>query len=377
MMSKEKKKMSYKDNARKRGEEASIVRRVVAIIILLLIIIIGAGGYAGYNYIKSALEPVDPSDTEVINVNIPMGSSSSTIANILKEHDLIKDARVFRFYVKFRNEGDFQAGDYELTKADSFDEIIEALKSGKVEDTVYYTVAIPEGKNIEEIAEIYANKLPFTQEEFLEVVEDEEYVKELMAQYPTILTDAILEDDIRTPLEGYLFAATYQIYEEEPEVEAIVEMMLDKTEEVVSKYLSVIEEREWTVHEALTFASLLEKEARSEDERKNIASVFYNRLDDGMKLQTDPTVLYALGEHKDRVLYSDLEIESPYNTYYIEGLPVGPISNFGENSLEATLEPAETNYFYFLHDFDGNIHYAETHDEHIRLRNEYRSDDNS
>lgn len=377
MMSKEKKKMSYKDNARKRGEEASIVRRVVAIIILLLIIIIGAGGYAGYNYIKSALEPVDPSDTEVINVNIPMGSSSSTIANILKEHNLIKDARVFRFYVKFRNEGDFQAGDYELTKADSFDEIIEALKSGKVEDTVYYTVAIPEGKNMEEIAEIYANKLPFTQEEFLEVVEDEEYVKELMAQYPTILTDTILEDDIRTPLEGYLFAATYQIYEEEPEVEAIVEMMLDKTEEVVSKYLSVIEEREWTVHEALTFASLLEKEARSEDERKNIASVFYNRLDDGMKLQTDPTVLYALGEHKDRVLYSDLEIESPYNTYYIEGLPVGPISNFGENALEATLEPAETNYFYFLHDFDGNIHYAETHDEHIRLRNEYRSDDNS
>lgn len=368
---------SFKKNLHKRGEEARIVRRVVSIVILALLIVITVAGVSGYTYIKSALEPVDPEDREEIQVEIPLGSSSNTIANILEDHGVIKDARVFRFYIKLKNVSDFQAGEYTLTKAFTLDEIIETLQSGTMIAEPIYTVTIPEGKTIEQMAEIYANVMPFSKEDFLAKVNDADYIQQLIEKYPSLLSDVILDPEIRTPLEGYLFAATYSFYEENPSIEQIVESMLDKTVSVLNNYRDAIRAKDFTVHEAFTFASLLENEARTEEERKKIAGVFYNRLEEGMMLQTDPTVLYALGEHKDRVLYSDLEIDSPYNTYQVHDLPIGPISNFAENSLAAVVDPIESDYLYFLHDFDGNIHYAETHEEHLRLRDEYRSEDDS
>src|SRR5699024_5979987 len=117
-------------------------------------------------------------------------------------------------------------------------------------------------------------------------------------------------EDIKMPLEGYLYAATYAFYEEDPSIESITEKMLDKTKSVLDPYLEDIETSEFNVHETITMASLVEKEAKTAEQRKQIAGVFYNRLDQNMKLQTDPTVLYALGEHKDKVLLKDLEIES-------------------------------------------------------------------
>lgn len=370
-MSKDKEKKSYRDNLVSRSHDARTVRKFVAIIVLLFIIILSVTGFLGYKYIATALQPVDPTNDENVDITIPMGSSVSTISNILEENGIIKDARIFRFYIKFKNEHDFQAGEYTFTPATPLDDIIESLKRGKVVAEAIYTIMIPEGKTIEDIAVIFSNILPFEKEDFLETVNDPKYIDKLISMYPTILSEEILDTDVRTPLEGYLFAATYDFYEEEPTIESVVETMLEKTEEVVSPYQDEIASKDLTVHEALTFASLLENEARTAEERKKIAGVFYNRLEEGMKLQTDPTVLYALGEHKDRVLYEDLEIESPYNTYYIDDLPIGPISNFNENALEATINPEETEFLYFLHDSDGNIHYAKTLDEHNRLRQQY------
>lgn len=373
-MSKGKRKNSYKENLKVRGEEARIVRRVVSVIILSLILIMTVASISGYNYIKSALEPVDSNDHEGIRVEIPMGSSSTKIATILKENGIINDARVFRFYIKFKNKADFQAGKYTFTPAFTLDEIIETLQSGQMMAEPVYTITIPEGKTIDQIAEIYSSALPFSKDEFLEKINDTTYIEELIEQYPVLLSDVILDPNIRTPLEGYLFAATYDFYEEDPPIEEIVEGMLDKSVSVLSDYIDAIDNKSLTIHEAFTFASLLENEARTGEERKKIAGVFYNRLEEDMMLQTDPTVLYALGEHKDRVLYSDLEIDSPYNTYKVNSLPIGPISNFAENSLEAVVEPEDSEFLYFLHDFDGNIHYAKTHDEHVNLKNKYRSE---
>ncbi|WP_188453559.1 endolytic transglycosylase MltG [Virgibacillus oceani] len=370
-MSKKKNNGNYKDNLIARSEEARTVRKIVSIIIISLILILVVGGISGYMYVKSALKPVDSSSKKEINVEIPMGSSTSDIAHILEEKGIIKDARVFRFYIKFQNESEFQAGEYALTKAMTLDEIIEALQKGKVMEEALYTVTIPEGKSIEQIAEIYANKLKINKEDFLTKINDPAYVEQLMGKYPEILTNAILEPDIRMPLEGYLFAATYDFYEEKPTVEAIVEKMLKKTVEVVTPYLDDIAARDTTVHEAITMASLVENEAKTVKQRKMIAGVFYNRLEDGMKLQTDPTVQYAMGEHKEKVTYKDLEIKSPYNTYYVDALPVGPISNFAESSLKATLQPEETEYKYFLHDKEGKIHYSKTNKEHNKLKDKY------
>lgn len=370
-MSKKREKNTYRNNIVNRSKEASTVRKIVSIVIIALLLIIVVGGFSGYMYIKSSLEPVDQSNKENIEITIPMGSSTSTIASILEENDIIKDARVFRFYIKFKNQSDFQAGDYIFNQTQSLDEIIESLKSGKVMAESRYTITIPEGKTLDEMAEIYANQLHFSADEFLEKSNDIEFIEQLIEKYPNILTDEILDSEIRTPLEGYLFAATYEFYEEEPLVEDVIEDMLKKTVSIVTPYLDTIETKEFTVHEAFTFASLLENEARTEEQRKEISGVFYNRLEAGMKLQTDPTVLYALGGHKDKVLYEDLEVESPYNTYFINDLPIGPISNFNENALAAVFEPEESDYIYFLHDGEGNIHYSATYDEHLAYKEQY------
>lgn len=370
-MSKKKGTKSYQENLKARSNEARTVRKIVSIIIVSLILIFAIGGISGYVYIKSALDPVDPTNEEDIKVDIPIGSSTSTIAKLLADEGVIKDSRVFRFYIKFKNQGDFQAGEYVFNKSLTLDEIIESLKSGKMMNEPVYTITIPEGKTIAQMADIYSQKLPFSEEDFLEKVNDTEYIEQLIEEYPAILTDDILNPDIRSPLEGYLFAATYEYYQENVTIETVVEDMLDKTVSIMEKYQSGLDESDLAIHEIVTFASLLENEARSVEQRKKISGVFYNRIEEGMRLQTDPTVLYALGGHKEKVLLKDLEIDSPYNTYVVDNLPVGPISNFAENSLAAVFEPEESEYLYFLHDGEGNIHYSATYDEHLILKEQY------
>ncbi len=370
-MSNDDRKTSFMNNLRKQGEEAKIVRKIVFIIIVALTILMISGGIIGYLYIKNALEPVDPDSEEQIEVEIPLGSSASAIANILEENGVIKNGLIFRFYIKLNNITDFQAGNYVFTKSMHLDEIIENLQTGKLLLEPIYTVTIPEGLTIEQIAERFAEVLPFSKEEFLEVVNDEEYIRQLMQMFPTILTEDILDEDIITPLEGYLFAATYDFYEESPTIQSVVEEMLRQTELVVTPYMEAIDEKGLTIHEAITFASIVEKETGHKDQRDQIAGVFYNRLEEGMPLQTDPTVAYALGMHLEKTLIEHTETESPYNTYYIEGLPVGPIANIAKSSLEAVVNPAESDYLYFLHDKDGNIHFAKTYEEHMENHKRY------
>lgn len=366
-------KNQYKKRLKTRIEEASKVRKIVSIILTVLVLALVIGGLTGYFYVKSALEPVEPGNDKQINVDIPLGSSTSSIASILEENDIIKNDLIFRFYTKFKNESGFQAGNYQFTSSMTLNEIIETLKTGKLVKEPVYKVTVPEGRNLEQIAEVYAEDLPFTKEEFMEKVDDESYVKELMSEYPQLLTEDILKEEIRHPLEGYLFAATYDVYVEDPTIDQLVKKMLDKTQAVVLPYVNQMGNLEGieNVHDLVTMASLLENEARTAESRQMISGVFQNRIDKDMKLQTDPTVLYAHGEHKDRVLYEDLEIESPYNTYYITGLPVGPISNFNENSLQAAAKPKDHEYFYFLADSSGEIHYASSLEEHNQLKNEY------
>ncbi|WP_010650995.1 endolytic transglycosylase MltG [Oceanobacillus massiliensis] len=370
-MSKKKLTGDFKDNLTARSEEAKTVRKIVFIIVIALALIVLIGGISGYMYVKSALEPVDPDSDEEITIDVPIGSSTSSIAAILEENGIIKDGRIFRLYTKFNNESEFQAGEYTFTPAVTFDEIIESLKNGKVMLEAVHTITIPEGLTIDQIAGIFSGKLHFSKEEFLDKASDEEYINELIAAYPDILSETVLDPEIKTPLEGYLFASTYQFYEEEPSIELVIETMLSQTQKVYSAYAEQIEQLGFTPHEALTFASIVERETASEDQRAQISGVFYNRIEEGMPLQTDPTVLYALGEHNETVTYEDLEIDSPYNTYLVEALPIGPISNFAENSLKAVVAPEDSNNLYFLHDGEGNIYFAETFEEHRQNRDKY------
>ncbi len=351
--------------------EVKIVRKIVAIIAITFLLLFGIIGLIGYNYVKSALKPVNPDATKTIAVEVPIGSSLSSISALLEKKGIIKDAKVFKYYAKFKNESQFQAGNYDLTQAMTLDELIESLKTGKVYREPIFTMTIPEGLTLDQIGKIVEKKTPYTQKEFMDLVTSEAFVQKMMANYPELITDAVLADNIRYDLEGYLFPATYSYFEEKPSLESIVEEMIAAMNNVVKNYSEVLVEKQMSVHQLLTFASLLEEEATAQTDRETIASVFYNRIEKGMPLQTDPTVLYALGSHKDRVLYEDLEVENAYNTYKNKGLPPGPIAGAGKTSIEATLNPSKTDYFYFLADKEGVNHFSKTYDEHLQKVEKY------
>ncbi len=365
------KKQEMFSKMQEKKSEVKIVRKIVAIVAIVFVLAIGIVGLFGYNYVKGALKPLDPDATKAIAVEVPIGSSLSSISTLLEKKGVIKDARVFKYYAKFKNESQFQAGNYDLTQAMTFDELIESLKTGKVYRKPVFTMTIPEGLTIEQIGKVIEKKTPYTQKEFMDLVTSDTFVQQMMANYPELVTDAVLADNIRYDLEGYLYPATYSYYEEKPSLEAIVEEMIGAMNNVVKNYSDVLVEKQMSVHQLLTFASLLEEEATAQTDRETIASVFYNRIDEGMPLQTDPTVLYALGDHKDRVLYEDLEVDNAYNTYKNKGLPPGPIAGAGKTSIEATLNPSQTDYFYFLADKEGVNHFSKTYDEHLQKVEKY------
>lgn len=352
-------------------KEARIVRKIVLIAAVAGILLIGAVGGGGYYYVKSALKPVDESSKKIIDVTIPIGSSTTGIGQILEDKGVIRDARIFKYYVKFKNESGFMAGEYKMKPSMTTPEIVSSLKTGKVMQDVVFKITIPEGKQLSQIAGIIAEKTLQDQEEIFKQLNDQAFVKKMMEKYPDILSEEILNEKVKYPLEGYLFPATYPFYSEQPTVEEVVTVMLSKTKEILGEFRGQMEEKQLTVHQVMTFASLVEEEATESVDRNKIASVFYNRLEDGMMLQTDPTVLYSHGAHKDRVLYEDLKIDDPYNTYKYTGLPPGPIANPGVVSIEATLAPADTDDLYFLATSTGEVLFSKTLDEHNRKKNEH------
>ena len=356
--------------------DAKIVRKVVFIILTSLTLILFIGIVSGYIYIKSALGPVNKNSEEEIQIEIPLGSSTTEIAHLLEENGLKKSSSVFRFYIKFKNYSDFQAGEYTLTPALHLNEIVNELQNGKVMEEPIYRVTIPEGKTIEQIAEIFEHNLTFTKEDFLSIVNDEKYINELIDQYPDLLQDDILNSDLYMPLEGYLFAGTYDIFEEEPSAKMIVNMMIDRTNELVQTKVEEIEESGFTVHEILTLASIIERESKFSEDRPKVAQVYLNRMDHDMKLQSDITAFYGLKniEHKAVVTYDDVEVDTPYNTYVIDGLPIGPINSPSEESIDGVLKPEGEDFtkLYYFSRPNGETFYSDSLDEHNQIRKEYR-----
>ncbi|WP_211653961.1 endolytic transglycosylase MltG [Planococcus alpniumensis] len=371
-MEKQSKKDVMFDRMKEKKKEVRVVRRIVLIVALVLLVVVGVAGWQAYSYVTNALEPVDPNSEEVIDIEVPIGSNLDSIAALLEDNGVIKDARIYKYYVKFQNESEFQAGSYGLTQSMTLDEITESLKTGKVYHEPLYTINVPEGLTLEEIAErVIAENTEYTAEQFMEQVQDEAYIDELMVKYPDLLTDEIKGENVKFALEGYLFPATYPIYEENPSLTVLIEQMLDATKANIEPYQSVLQEEEKSPHWLLTFASLLEEEATAKSDRQTIASVFYNRMDQDMPLQTDPTVIYAMGEHKDRLFNSDYEFEDPYSTYTNKGLPPGPIAAAGASSIEAVLDPNQTDYLYFLADSEGKNYFSTSYEQHLEYRDEH------
>jgi UPF0755 protein len=357
----------YPPAARKKRR---LKRAVLFVLVFFLLIMVG--GAAGAYYVwQSAAKPADETSEKEVSVSIPLGSSLSSISQTLEESEIVKNATLFKYYVKYKGEGDFQAGEYTLSPSMTPEEIIAALKEGKVIGVADGSISIPEGYQLMQIAEVIGSVTDHETTDVLKALNDETFVKKMMAAYPAVVTEAVLNENIRYPLEGYLYPATYEVTSPAQSVEEIAEEMIAKTDEVVKSYTSQIKASGMTIHEFLTFASLVEEEATGKTDRKKIASVFYNRMKIDMPLQTDPTILYAKGAHQDRVLYEDLEVHSPYNTYQVKGLTPGPIGNSGRGSMEAVLEPEQTDYLYFLASPAGDVYYSKTLDEHNAFKQKH------
>lgn len=357
-----------------RKKENSLIKKIVFSIIFVGILLILIVGIVGYNYITTALKPLDSNNQTTVEVEIPMGSSTKRIAEILEEETIIKDATVFNYYMKTKNASDFQAGFYEFSPSMELDQVIATLEAGGTSAPLSEDnkILVKEGAMVAEIAQEFSEKTDYTEQEFLSVIADVTFIDKLAADFPELITEDLKQEDLYYyRLEGYLFPATYDILSDYT-VEDLIYEMVRKTNEVIKPYLTEIKESGMTVHQVLTLASLVEKEGVSYEDRQMIADVFLNRLETDMAIQSDISILYALGEHKEFVTYADTEVDSPYNLYVNKGLGPGPFNNPGEDAIKAVLDPIETDYYYFLADLEtGEVYFAETYEEHLELSDKY------
>ena len=347
-----------------------ITKIIIGIIIFILLVVIGC-----IVWYSVSISPVRKRD-EVVEVTIEMGSSTSDIASTLKEHNLIKNETAFKLYVKLNKVSDFQAGTYYLKPSMNLKEITEMLKTGIMYDPNQITLTYLEGKHVRWLAEKIEETTNNSKEEVINLLKDEKYIDTLIEKY-WFLTDEIKNENIYYSLEGYLFPDTYAVENKDAKLEDIFEKMLDRTEEILDQYKEEIDNSEYSVHEILTIASIIEMESMSAEGRKDVSSVIYNRLNSGMAIQSDVTTYYAVQvDMGDRDLYQrELDEYNQYNTRgpNMEGkLPIGPISSVSKNSIEAALRPSNTDYMFFVADKNGKLYFTKTVSEHNSIVSELR-----
>lgn len=354
-----------------RSKEDKIVNKIVLIVVLVFLVIGGILGFSAYRYVTSSLQPLDPDDTEKVTIVIPSGSSNKAIGEILEDENIIKSGMIFNYYTKFNNLTGFQAGTYHFSPNMTLEAISEQLQNGEGSVTSDAKVTIPEGFDVDQIGDALTEATNISKDDFLALMESDEFFEKMKETYPELLASAGDAQGVRYRLEGYLFPATYDYYTGNT-LEEVVTQMVDKSNSVLSKYFDQIAQKEMTVQEVLTLASLVEKEGSKLEDRKNIAQVFFNRLAIDMPLQSDISILYALGEHKELVTYEDTQVDSPYNLYVHTGYGPGPFNNPSEAAIQAVLDPTPNNYYYFVADIQTQeVYFAETYEQHMQLVEQY------
>lgn len=328
--------------------------KLLVVVVLVVVLFNGCG-------IKASLtEPVDPNNTAEVLFTVPSGASTTKIASLLKEQNLIKSENGFKFLSKdLESDGKMKAGDYMISPSMSGKDIIEKLVSGDIYiETVTFT--IPEGYEVRQIvADLTEQGL----------IDSDAFYNALKTEY--FENDFLQEVDRAFNLEGFLFPDTYEIKVGATEKE-IIQLMLNRFERFLTEEVrGQISANGLTLNQFVTMASIVEREAQLEEERGKVASVFYNRIAKNMKFQSCATVQYVLGERKDVLSYADIEIDSPYNTYRYAGLTPSPIANPGEASLMAALYPEDTDYLYFRRSVknDGSQVFSKTLREHEAAKN--------
>ena len=338
-------KNSLRSGAEERRKRMRVRLLVGAVAVLM---IVGAA-------IRSSFQPV-AEGRPVVNVQVERGKGVAGIGETLAQSGVIRSALAFQFYVRWHGAGSrLRAGRYALSGSMSLARILRTLEQGPGHgggDRLRVTV--PEGFTLTQIAEALEAK----------GVCDATAFRDLASQ-PGAWTHWDVGFALpQSTLEGYLYPDTYDFLPHTPPEDIAKEMLLNFSRRFARPKEQEIAAGGHSLHEVVTLASLIEREARVPADRPRIAGVLENRLKQGMKLEIDATVLYALGHHKDRVLYKDLEIDSPYNTYRHAGLPPGPIASPGMAALDAALHPEANDYLYYVAQKSGEHFFSRTLAEH-------------
>lgn len=334
------------------------IKSIITIVILLVLLFLFAK-----MYYKKAIGPVSPDNSVEVSFEIPLGSSTSKVGEILKNNGLINSKIVFKNIVKKEGLGDkLKAGQYTLNTGMDMYEIAQHLSKGGSNINVV-KITIPEGFELKQISKRLADNNIVDEEAFILLASDANNFKdkfEFLQELPSNST-----------LEGYLFPSTYEI-EKGADEKVIIEMMLNKFQEVYETSIKgKFEESGLSLNELITLASIVEREGKVDEERPLIAAVFYNRIDRGMLLESCATVQYALGERKEKLSFDDLKVKSDYNTYINKGLPPGPIASPGLKSIEAAVNPDDVDYLFFVSNGDGTHTFTSNFKDHIDAKNKH------
>ena len=330
----------------------------IMLTILICSTIIIVGGCCLYNY---NLTPVKNSSDTII-IDIPKGSSVKKIATILKENKLIRNEKIFLIYVKLMSKKELNFGKYEIAYNTGVKKIIKLLEEKNTYNPDEVTITFKEGINMRDIAKVISNNTNNSYDSVINKSNDLEYINSLIDKYWFITSD-ILNNDLYYKLEGYLFPNTYKFNGKSVTVEEIFNKMLNEMAKVLEPFKEDIDNNNLTVHQILTLASMVEKEAARKEDRSGVARVFLNRIKIGMSLGSDVTTRYAIkvDNAKQALTKAQYQTKSPYNTRLTDGsmngkLPVGPISTVSLSSIKASIYPVESNDIYFI----ANIKTLET-----------------
>ncbi len=329
------------------------------IILFLLVLMVAGLALSGYQLLSLQLQPVDPSDSNPVEVRLPEDSTASEVAALLASQGLIRNEQMFLAYCRQKGlDKQLQAGLYEFNRSMSLPQLAALIAEGKVKNS---SLTIPEGYTVRQVGELLYKENICTPQQWEEALA-------MVGDYAFLPRTGTPPDK---RLEGFLYPDTYRI-DKTSGAQDIVAIMLARFAAVWNQeFAASAQEKNISVRDAVIIASLIEREAQVPEERKRIAGVIYNRLRTGMPLQIDATIIYSLGEHREALTYKDLEIDSPYNTYRNTGLPAGPIASPGRASIAAALEPESNDYMYYVAKGDGSHHFSINYNEHLAAKARY------
>lgn len=337
------------------------MKKIILIIFIILLLLAGGTALFAWNYYNKGIGPVSEESEEVMVV-IEQGQSAYSILNTLDEAGLVNDVLCGKIYLKLNGAGNLQANPYVLNKNMSLEELFYVIANPSDEYIVQREVTILDGNSIPEVAVTIAEGFEVDSSVVMDLLNDEAFIQSLIDKY-WFITDEILQDGIKYPLEGYLYPETFKLNANNT-LEDVIYASLDMMDSYLTSAKGTMDSLGWSAHEFLTFASIVERESLFDTDRPKIAGVFMNRLEINMLLQSDITVNYAWDRTGVDVSYDHLKIDSPYNTYKYAGLPIGPISTVSDVTMDACVNYEDNSYLYFFAKADGTVIYSSSLAEH-------------